>query len=121
MKKQLLIILAILFCSCGLVAQSPYARKVDLTQRGGDGKPGRVELNDPCVYIDPNSLCLDVAFSSVKSYTLKFKNMSGIIEFECNLITDGKNHTYYLPELVDGFYILVLESGDTVFQGKIFI
>lgn len=44
MKKQLLFILSILFCSCSLIAQSPDARKIDLTQRGGNIKDGRSDF-----------------------------------------------------------------------------
>ncbi len=120
MKKQLLFILSILFCSCSLIAQSPNARKIDLTQRGGNIKDGRSDF--PLIYIDTENSRWDISYYSAGSASLEIKDRYGNIEYECTLNSDGKSHVYILPFLPTGIYIVVVEVIDgAIFEGKIFM
>lgn len=83
--------------------------------------PNRTETGIPEANHSNGLNQVEIKLKSKQDYSLAIKNDNGEIESEYSLITDGIKHSYSLPILSPGVYVIELNSDDSAYEGEILV
>ena len=113
------LIISILMLGAGIFA---YAEKSTSTKIVIHPKTGdRVEGDIPDVDYSDYDNSLSVKFDSDGSYSLVITDEFGQTECAYNLLTDGEEHSYQLPSLSNGAYIVEISNQDNSYSGEFYV
>lgn len=115
MKKVFLMILVII--SQYNIGYATDDKKIDIAPK----KPNRTETGIPEANHSNGLNQVEIKLKSKQDYSLAIKNDNGEIESEYSLITDGIKHSYSLPILSPGVYVIELNSDDSAYEGEILV
>lgn len=116
MRKIILILFFISF-QIGIINATTNEDEIKLAPK----KPNRTETGIPEANHSNGLNQVEIKLKSEQDYSLAIRNENGEIESEYSLITDGIKHSYSLPILSPGVYVIELNSDDSAYEGEILV